>query len=512
MPAIPDVVFCKRRGGVSLYGTGNGLPVYDKKTLNIHFPTGMMINKTDHTKAAKSLLLSLTLALGASGTLFAQNQRTDGYKGIWYTIEQSSEYGYKYSGGLGTYTADHIPVAVYSPEADKTFFLYGGTTQADERHLLVMISYYDHKKKVVPRPVVVCDKNGVDDPHDNGSLAIDEEGYIWVFVSGRNVTRLGAIYKSAEPYSIDRFEKIHETVMTYPQPWRIGDKGFLHLFTKYTAPETRGRELYWSVSADGKNWTPDRKLAGIEGHYQISNARDNRVVTAFNFHPGGSADTRTNLYVLQTSDMGETWTTMDGTRVETPLTEIRNSALVYDCRDEGKLVYLNDINFDKEGNPVVLAIVSRHYQPGPKGNPHEWILFHWQGSEWKQYKVCESTHNYDMGSLYIDGDTWTIVGPTEPGPQYYGTGGEMAIWTSRNAGKSWKRTRTVTANSERNHSYARRPVNAHKDFYAFWADGNADKMSESHLYFTDKSGRKVWELPYNMDTEFAAPRRVKFKK
>ena len=117
-----------------------------------------------------------------------------------------------------------------------------------------------------------------------------------------------------------------------------------------------------------------------------------------------------------------------------------------------------------------------------------------------------------MGSLYIDGDTWTIVGPTEPGPQYYGTGGEMAIWTSRNAGKSWKRTRTVTANSERNHSYARRPVNAHKDFYAFWADGNADKMSESHLYFTDKSGRRVWELPYNMDTEFAAPRRVKFKK
>ena len=102
--------------------------------------------------------------------LQAQNKRADGYKGIWYTIEQSSKYGYKYSGGLGTYTADHIPVAIYAPEADKTFFLYGGTTQADERHLLVMISYYDHKRHVVPRPVVVCDKNGVDDPHDNGSL------------------------------------------------------------------------------------------------------------------------------------------------------------------------------------------------------------------------------------------------------------------------------------------------------------------------------------------------------
>ena len=235
--------------------------------------------------------------------LQAQNKRADGYKGIWYTIEQSSKYGYKYSGGLGTYTADHIPVAIYAPEADKTFFLYGGTTQADERHLLVMISYYDHKRHVVPRPVVVCDKNGVDDPHDNGSLAIDSEGYLWVFVSGRNVSRLGAIYRSTHPYSIDSFEKVHETVMTYPQPWWVEGQGFIHLFTKYTAPGTRGRELYWSTSPDGVHWQPDQKLAGIEGHYQISNQCGNRIVTAFNFHPTGLADTRTNLYVLQTDDI-----------------------------------------------------------------------------------------------------------------------------------------------------------------------------------------------------------------
>ena len=153
--------------------------------------------------------------------MVGQNCRMDGYKGIWYTIEQSSEYGYKYSGGLGTYTADHVPVAIYAPEVEKTFFVYGGTTQKDERHLLVMASYYDHKKKVVPRPVIVCDKNGVDDPHDNGSISIDKDGYIWVFVSGRNVSRLGTVYKSKEPYSIDSFEKVYEAVFTYPQPWYI---------------------------------------------------------------------------------------------------------------------------------------------------------------------------------------------------------------------------------------------------------------------------------------------------
>ena len=440
--------------------------------------------------------------------MVGQNCRMDGYKGIWYTIGQSSEYGYKYSGGLGTYTADHVPVAIYAPEVEKTFFVYGGTTQKDERHLLVMASYYDHKKKVVPRPVVVCDKNGVDDPHDNGSISIDKDGYIWVFVSGRNVSRLGTVYKSREPYSIDSFEKMYEAVFTYAQPWYVEGEGFMHLFTKYTG-KNRGRELYWSTSFDGKKWYPDQKLAGIEGHYQISNIVGNKIVTAFNYHPEGSADTRTNLYVVQTMDMGENWQTVTGENIRVPLTEPVNPALVYDGKNEGKLLYLNDMNFDRFGNPIILAVVSRHFQPGPQGNPREWVVFHWTGKQWERHKVCESTHNYDMGSIYVRGKEWVIVGPTEAGPQKWGTGGEMVLWRSKDEGKSWIKVRNVTKNSLFNHSYARRPVNAHDDFYAFWADGDADRMSESKLYFTNRKGNKVWLLPYDMDTEFATPVQIK---
>ncbi|HOU97045.1 MAG TPA: hypothetical protein PLN06_10575, partial [Bacteroidales bacterium] len=58
--------------------------------------------------------------------------------------------------------------------------------------------------------------------------------------------------------------------------------------------------------------------------------------------------------------------------------------------------------------------------------------------------------------------------------------------------------RMITNKSIRNHSYARRPLNANNDFYSFWADGDADKLSESHLYFTNDNGRKVYELPYEM--------------
>jgi hypothetical protein len=124
-----------------------------------------------------------------------------------------------------------------------------------------------------------------------------------------------------------------------------------------------------------------------------------------------------------------------------------------------------------------------------------------------------SPHNYDMGSLYIEPDgTWRIIAPTEPGPQPHGTGGEMAMWVSDDSGKSWRKVRDLTRNSPRNHGYARRPFHAHPDFYAFWADGNPDAMSESHLYFTNQSGDQVWRLPYEMDGEVARPQLLEMGK
>lgn len=70
-----------------------------------------------------------------------------------------------------------------------------------------MIAYYDHVTHLVPKPVIVYDKTGVNDPHDNASLSIDEHGNIWVFVSGRNTSRPGIILKSRQPYNITAFEK-----------------------------------------------------------------------------------------------------------------------------------------------------------------------------------------------------------------------------------------------------------------------------------------------------------------
>ena len=81
--------------------------------------------------------------------------KANNYFGIWYGIGQSGEYTYKYSGGMGTYCAKHRPFGIYSQEADKTFFVYGGTDRSNST-LYHMVSSYDHqgfaKKQVAGLP------------------------------------------------------------------------------------------------------------------------------------------------------------------------------------------------------------------------------------------------------------------------------------------------------------------------------------------------------------------------
>jgi hypothetical protein len=426
-----------------------------------------------------------------------------GYRGIWFTLGQPSAYGDKYSGGLGTYTANHLPVAIHHRGMRRTYFVYGGTRSAGERHLLIMVSYFDHRTGTLPRPVVVMDKQGVDDPHDNASLSIDAAGHLWVFVSGRGRIRPGKIFRTERPHDIGSFREMYSGEFTYPQPWYLGREGFLLLYTRYTA----GRELYVRRFDASGVPGPERKLAGMGGHYQLSAWDGSRILTAFNYHPGGDVDRRTNIYLIQSLDSGAQWTTVGGDSLLLPLKDTGSRALVYDYGREGKLVYLNDLTFDRRGRPLILAVVSRHHQPGPKGDPREWFVFQYRDGGWERHFICRSTHNYDMGSLFVHGRRWRIIGPTEPGPQPYGTGGEMAVWESRDEGRHWRRIRVLTQGSVRNHAYARRPLDAHPDVQAIWADGDADQLSVSHLYLTDRRGR-VFRLPYDMQGPYEKPEPV----
>jgi len=456
----------------------------------------------------------ITLISISFGNAFCQglsNTKINGYKGIWFELNQKYEYGDKYSGALGTYTAKHVPLAIYSPEVDKTFFVFGGTLSEDKRYLLCMIGEFNHHTGMVSKPTVVCDKNGVDDPHDNPSILIDDKGFIWVFVSGRGTKRPGYKYRSTEPFSIDDFVRISEEEMTYPQP-RNTEFGFFHFFTKYTGE----RQLYFETSKDGVTWTDDKLLVAIpeiegekSGHYQTSNVFNGKVLgTFFNRHPNGIVDRRTDLYYIQTADFGITWTTVEEVKIELPLSDKASPSRVVDYASRQKNVYMKDMDFDSEGNPACLYIRSNGHEPGPKSAPYEWCITKWDGREWQTNVVTTSDHNYDMGSLYIMEEEWRIVGPTEIGRQAWGVGGELAVWQSTNKGETWGKIKTLTENSELSHSYVRRPVNFKAPFCFFWADGHSHKFSKSELYFGNFQGG-IWKLPYNMNNDFEKPIRTR---
>lgn len=451
------------------------------------------------------------------------NQKIDGYKGIWFTLGQFSEYGDKYSGGLGTYTAKHIPLAIYAPTVNKTFFVYGGI--ADDRksnsdiagfkgksegdYLLCMIGSYDHKTQTVSKPTVVYDKKGVFDPHDNPSIALDSDGYIWVFVSGRGRGRMGLIYKSEQPYSIEKFTLASKREVTYPQPKYVEGNGFLHLFTKYMGT----RLLYFNTSKDGYTWTADQQLAAIKrpgdkngGHYQISGQWGGKIVFFFNWHPNGNVDQRTNIYYMQTTDFGKTWTKVDGTPVTVPVTRVDDNTLLKEFFSKGENVYIKDVAFDKDGNPAALYVSGKGYKPGPENGEKQWQIMYWNGKEWENHLVATSDHNYDTGSLWIENNKWIVVGPTQNTPQQYGGGGELVMWESKDKGKTWKKARQVTKDSARNHNYVRKVADGVDPFKYFWGDGNPASRSKSYLYFGDSKGN-VWQLPYHMSEEAEKPLR-----
>jgi hypothetical protein len=428
----------------------------------------------------------------------------DGYRGIWYSNEPSGdEYKFKYSGGMATYPQQLIPIACYSPEVKKTFFVYGGTPP-DANRLLHMVSYYDHATGTVPRPRILLDKK-TDDAHDNPTLMLDDRGYLWIFSNAHGAGRPAYIHRSRQPYSIDAFERIATTNFSYSQPWFLPGEGFCFLHTRYTAGR---RFLFVWQSADGVTWETPQPLARVaQGHYQISWRSGARIGTALNYHPlRGGLNARTNLYYLETRDRGKTWTTAGGGRLELPLVEIRNPALVRDYESEKRLVYLKDLNFDAAGNPVILYLTSGHHACGPKGDPRIWHTARWTGTKWDFRDVTRSDNNYDFGSLYIEpGGVWRIIAPTEPGPQPYNPGGEVVVWVSKDQGATWTKLKQLTRNSRYNHTYVRRPDGARPDFYALWADGDTRQKSESRLYFTNREGDHVWRLPERMDGPSAKP-------
>ncbi len=486
----------------------------------------------------------------------------DGYRGIWHGQVQDGLPGhrYKYSGGLGTYPQQHSPIAIHRPQSNKTYFVFGaaaGDVLQDPAHntLQLHIGQFDHTTGRLSRPRILLDRREAwqrTDTHENPTLAIDDEGHLYVAINTHGPATLNSrhgqsgaasfIYRSVEPDAIDRFEQIvgdiplteedrgtGGTNFSYANPWWLKGQGLLLLHVKYRS--WHERTLAWlSGRMDGQapggfRWTPRRTLSDVEqGHYAISYRTPDGagVGVALNFHPNQKVglsdkdglDSRTNLYFLQRTGLDQPWTTILGQPFDdTPTTrEQLAPALVQDYLARGQLVYLKELRYDTAGLPVIVYLTSRDYRPGVDGSKRMFHTARWDGSRWIIHDIAPADHNYDHGTLLIESagndprqETWRFLAPLGPGPQPGQTGGEMWMLISHDRGRNWATAHRYADLSPFNHTYARPVLDAHHNFAVLWADGHANQPSASHPYFTNRDGSSVWRLPYRMTGDEANP-------
>ncbi len=426
------------------------------------------------------------------------NSKVNYFRGIWYGQTKLEKGGYKYAGGLGTYTNYHSSSAVYHQDSDKTFFTYGGTKlgykfensrNIGPDQLYIMISSYNHRTGTLEKPTLVFDK-WTNDPHDNPGLDIGPQGHILLFApSHGHLTTPSYILKSKYPASIDSFEVIEKSLFAYPQSHMDKNGDGVFFYTSYQ----NGRTLKFRQFIGGRLQKKENMLSSIQaGHYLITSMTKSKIGSAFNFipRPEGS-DYRTNLYYLETLDNGNSWQNVNGNEVLLPVTNINNPTLIKDYRKEGKLVYIMDISFDSDLNPIILYNISSNPFPDLDDTNRVMMVAFYKEQKWNFQPISTTDHNYNMGSLKITDLEWAVIAPTTPGPQKIAAGGELDYWASNDKGFTWKFKRRLTENSLFNHNFVKRVRNARPEFSFVWADGNAIAPSESRLYYSDDKGLKT---------------------
>ena len=463
-----------------------------------------------HKRFARLLPFVLTTAALAleGGTVEHPEIAThdSAFRGVWYgcgTENALPGRKYVYAGGKATYSAWHHPMAVYAPEAKKTFFVFG---DAQNRPA---VSYYDHTTGDFAPPLALG-TNPDGNAHRNPTMLMDEDGFLYVFYGYAGGAQPIMVLRSAAPYDIGRWQRRADLTAgtgSYAQPWQLKPG---EIFVAHRQPSG------WAFkrSTDrGASWTPAVGLAEFDTYeftstvYGITVAAGGDFPRAVHFAwsrlGGGSPEAvrtkhlwarRYNVYYARSDDGGDTWRRSDGTPYTLPITEDA-AEKIYDSGEHG--VWLKDLQVDPEGNPCMLFL-----DADTDTYASAWKFARHHEGRWTFSDVASSDHMYDGGALVlVADDDFRVYGPTtavQPGTD----GGEIDEWRSADQGRTWKRTARVTTGSAYSHNHVKTVFNheqGHGDFRVLWSYGDARFPPQDRDVFlyaygeTMPQARRIWE-------------------
>jgi hypothetical protein len=407
-------------------------------------------------------------------------------RGVWYAcghkVNTLPGHEWVYSGPMATYCAWHRPMAVYRPEVNRTYFVYGNAENAPT------ISLYDHSTRTFAYPQVLG-SNPDGDAHRNPTLLVERGGHLMVFWGAHgHQTR---VLRSRRAYDIGEWEEVSplpDGATSYPQCWELLEG---EVFVTYRqAPSWTTSSWRMVTSQDGgRSWGAPRELVdlGEWAVYGISvgatGPYPRRVHFVWSQLGGGTPEEvaskhlwarRYNIYYACSDDGGRTWRRSDGSPYELPITP-GSAEEIYHCGQHG--VWLKDIQLNAHGAPFVLFIDS-------EVETYEglWKVARLSEKGWEFSTITGSDHMYDDGAIALLDDTdIRVYAPSTP-VQPQEDGGEIEEWQSTDGGRTWANTRHVTADSRYSHNNVKLALDHQLgpgDVRMFWSYGDSNFPPET---------------------------------
>jgi hypothetical protein len=401
------------------------------------------------------------------------------YGGVWYGCGRDNTLpgrDYVYAGGKATYSAWNRPMAVFAPEANGTFFVFG------DRYNRPCIAFFDHRLGKFSPPLALG-KNPDGNAHRNPTLLIDEDGLLYVFYGYASGNQPLHVLRSVAPYDITNWVKQTDVVpraASYPQPWQLesGEITVVYRVPKGWCCRTTGD--------GGRTWSQPTSIVEFSDYefcstaYAMTVAENGtfprRIHLTWSKLGGGSPEEqrtkalwarRYDVYYACSDDGGSTWRRSDGAALSLPITEA-DAEKVYESGEHG--VWLKDIQLDPAGNPCVLFIDADAHTYAST-----WKFARNLGGAWSMSDIATSDHMYDGGALLLlADDDFRMYGPTKT-VQKGCDGGEIVEWRSSDRGHTWHAGTSLTTGSQYSHNHVKAARNQEQGdgrFRLFWSYGD----------------------------------------